>query len=85
VSVRRVAPVARRAVVVRADASQKFDSEWLRRDPFVFGISFLGWTVPSSIPVSAFGGNSLFGSFMGSITENLAHFPTPPALDDKFW
>lgn len=25
------------------------------------------WTVPSNIPVSAFGGNSLFGSLMVSV------------------
>ena len=46
---------------------------------------FAGWFLPSNIPVSAFGGKSLFGLFMESISENLAHFPTGPALDDKFW
>jgi hypothetical protein len=27
--------------------------------------------VPSNIPVSGFGGNSLFGLFMGSISSNM--------------
>lgn len=46
---------------------------------------FIGWVVPSNIPVPAFGGSSLFGLFMGSIGENLAKFPTGPALNDKFF
>lgn len=41
--------------------------------------------MPSNIGVPAFGGNSLFGAFMASISENLARFPQGPALDDKFW
>lgn len=49
------------------------------------GASFLGWTLPSSIPVSAFGGQSLFGLLNASIAEELAHFPVGPALTDKFW
>lgn len=61
-----------------------FDSNWLRIDPTVFAIGFLGWTVPSNIPVSALGG-SLFGNLTASIGANLAHFPTGPTLDDKFW
>ena len=44
-----------------------------------------GWFIPSNIGVSAFNGDSLFGLFAKSIGENLAHFPTGPALDDKFW
>ncbi len=43
------------------------------------------WTVPSSIGVSGFSGDSLFGLLNASVAENLAHFPTGPALDDKFW
>jgi photosystem I subunit PsaO len=43
------------------------------------------WTIPSNIPVSAFGGKSLFGLLTASIGENLAHFPTGPSLDDPFW
>jgi photosystem I subunit PsaO len=49
----------------------------------VLGISFLGWTLPSNIGTSALGGQSLFGALYQSIGENLAHFPEPPALDDK--
>jgi photosystem I protein PsaO len=41
--------------------------------------------VPSTIGVSAFGGNSLFGLFTASIGENLAKFPQGPSIDDKFW
>ncbi len=43
------------------------------------------WTIPSNIAVSGFGGKSLFGLFTASIGEQLAHFPTGPALTDKFW
>lgn len=43
------------------------------------------WVVPSNIPVSAFGGQSLFGAFTQSIGQELSHFPTGPALGDKFW
>ncbi len=43
------------------------------------------WTVPSNIGVSGFGGQSLFGLLTQSIGEELAHFPTGPALSDKFW
>jgi len=75
-----------RVVQVRASSTgQTFDRNWLKIDPLVFGAGFLGWTVPSSIPVSAFGGQSLFGLFNASIAENLARFPQGPALSDKFW
>lgn len=43
------------------------------------------WTVPSTIGVAAFGGDSLFGLFTKSIGENLSHFPIGPPLTDKFW
>ncbi|PNH11820.1 hypothetical protein TSOC_001321 [Tetrabaena socialis] len=75
----------RAAVVVRAEASKRFPSDWVKSDPLVPVLGFAGWTIPSTIGVSAFGGNSLFGLFTASIGENLAHFPTGPALDDKFW
>jgi len=48
-------------------------------------VGFVGWFAPSNIAVGAFGGKSLFGLLMGSIGENLAHFPTGPALNDPFW
>jgi photosystem I subunit PsaO len=51
----------------------------------VFALGFLGWTIPSSIGVSAFGGESLFSLLTTSMGEELAHFPTGPALSDKFW
>ncbi len=41
--------------------------------------------MPSTIGVSAFGGDSLFGLFTKSIGENLSHFPIGPQLTDKFW
>lgn len=43
------------------------------------------WTIPSSIGVSGFGGESLFSLFNASIASNLAKFPTGPQLDDPFW
>lgn len=43
------------------------------------------WTIPSNIPVSAFGGQSLFGLFTSQIGQELAHFPTGPSLDSPFW
>ena len=52
---------------------------------YCFLACYLRWTIPSNIGVSAFGGQSLFGLFQSSIAENLAHFPTGPALTDKFW
>lgn len=84
VSARRVAPVSRRVVTVRASGSP-YPSNWLNKEPLVVVLGFLGWTIPSNIPVSAFGGQSLFGLLTGSIAENLAKFPTGPSLDDPFW
>jgi photosystem I subunit PsaO len=43
------------------------------------------WFAPSNIGVPALGGQSLFGAFMGSIGEELAHFPAGPAVTDSFW
>ncbi|KAH9621379.1 hypothetical protein KSS87_002029 [Heliosperma pusillum] len=37
-----------------------------------------GWLAPSSIPI--IDGNSLSGLFFSSIGDELAHFPTPPAV-----
>lgn len=76
----------RAAVVVRAEASNKqFPRDWVKTDPLVPVLGFAGWTIPSNIGVSAFGGKSLFGLFTASIGEQLAHFPTGPALTDNFW
>jgi photosystem I subunit PsaO len=43
------------------------------------------WTIPSNIPVSAFGGQSLFGLFTQQIGTELANFPTGPSIDSPFW
>ncbi|KAF6260938.1 photosystem I reaction center subunit O [Scenedesmus sp. NREL 46B-D3] len=79
----RAAPASRRAVVVRAGTP--YPSDWIKKDPLVPVLGFLGWTIPSNIPVSAFGGQSLFGLFTASIGENLAKFPQGPSIDDPFW
>ncbi|KAK9828864.1 hypothetical protein WJX72_002460 [[Myrmecia] bisecta] len=88
----RLAPVAaqRRSInstraVTRAAVGSDFPSNWLNKDPLVPVLGFLGWTIPANIPTGALGGNSLFGLFLGSIGENLSHFPIGPSLTDKFW
>lgn len=58
---------------------------WLRKDPLVLAIGFLGWTVPAASPSPSFGGGSLFGSLLEEINKGLATFPTPPAIDSPFW
>jgi photosystem I subunit PsaO len=68
--------------VVRA-ASEGY--KWLNKEPLALMIGTAGWFIPSNIGVSAFDGKSLFGLFTQSIGENLANFPTGPALSDKFW
>ncbi|KAJ3675121.1 hypothetical protein LUZ60_004163 [Juncus effusus] len=60
-----------------------FPRNWLRRDLNVIGFGLIGWLAPSSIP--AINGNSLTGLFFSSIGEELAHFPTGPALTSQFW
>merc|ERR1711977_190849 len=67
--------------------NSQFDNDWLKADATVLALGFLGWTVPSSIPVSGFGGASLFSKFIGSIGSELAHFPSElgPSLDSDFW
>eukprot|EP00878_Enallax_costatus_P044317 GHUV01052801.1.p2 GENE.GHUV01052801.1~~GHUV01052801.1.p2 ORF type:complete len:102 (-),score=20.41 GHUV01052801.1:932-1237(-) len=83
-AVRSVAPASRKlSVTVRA--GQGYPNDWIKRDPLVPVLGFLGWTIPSTIPVSAFGGESLFGLFTKSISEELAHFPVGPSIDDPFW
>lgn len=62
-----------------------FDSNWLKKDGMVLALGFAGWTIPASIPVSGFGGNSLFFKFTESIGSELAHFPQGPAVTDEFW
>eukprot|EP00882_Tetradesmus_deserticola_P019039 GHRQ01020481.1.p1 GENE.GHRQ01020481.1~~GHRQ01020481.1.p1 ORF type:complete len:160 (-),score=43.02 GHRQ01020481.1:689-1168(-) len=79
----RAAPASRRAVVVRAGTP--YPSDWIKKDPLVPVLGFLGWTIPSTIPISAFGGQSLFGLFTASIGDNLAKFPVGPSIDDPFW
>ncbi|GER53069.1 photosystem I subunit O [Striga asiatica] len=60
-----------------------FQRDWLRRDFNVIGFGLIGWIGPSSIPV--INGNSLTGLFFSSISTELAHFPTGPALTSPFW
>ena len=58
---------------------------WLRKDPLVLAIGFLGWTVPAASPSPSFGGGSLFGSLLAETSKGLAEFPTPPSIDSPFW
>ncbi|XP_057455944.1 photosystem I subunit O [Lotus japonicus] len=60
-----------------------FERNWLRTDFNVIGFGLIGWIAPSSIP--AIDGKSLTGLFFDSIGTELAHFPSPPALDSQFW
>ncbi|KAF5181093.1 Photosystem i subunit o [Thalictrum thalictroides] len=60
-----------------------FERDWLRTDLNVIGFGLIGWLAPSSIPL--INGDSLTGLFFSSIGQELAHFPTPPAIDSKFW
>ncbi|KAG7672332.1 hypothetical protein Ndes2526B_g09163 [Nannochloris sp. 'desiccata'] len=59
--------------------------QWLNKEPLALVIGFAGWFFPSNVGVQTFGGKSLFGAFMESISENLAHFPVGPGVTDKFW
>lgn len=58
---------------------------WLRKDPLVLAIGFLGWTIPAASPSPSFGGGSLFGGLLAETSAGLAQFPTPPAMDSPFW
>eukprot|EP01026_Neomeris_dumetosa_P029672 TRINITY_DN23_c0_g1_i3.p4 TRINITY_DN23_c0_g1~~TRINITY_DN23_c0_g1_i3.p4 ORF type:complete len:183 (+),score=5.14 TRINITY_DN23_c0_g1_i3:990-1538(+) len=73
----------RSSLVVRA--GDMYPQDWLKVNPLVLVLGVVGWTVPSAIPVSGFGGNSLFGLLTAQIGTELAHFPTGPALDSPFW
>mmetsp|Transcript_14658 Transcript_14658/g.44282 ORF Transcript_14658/g.44282 Transcript_14658/m.44282 type:complete len:142 (+) Transcript_14658:84-509(+) len=75
----------RRTVTVAAGGTPSYPNDWLPKDPVVVGASVAGWVLPSNIGVSALGGKSLFGAFVSSIGQELAHFPTGPALDSNFW
>lgn len=70
---------------VRVMAAQGGNYQWLNKEPIALVAGFLGWFAPSNIQVPAFGNQSLFGAFSKSIGEELAHFPTGPALTDDFW
>merc|ERR1712224_89760 len=85
---RPVVTVSRELIRVYAKNTKgngKFDSNWLNADATVLVLSFLGWTIPSAIPVSRFGGSSLFSKFLSSIAVELGRFPKGPALDSDFW
>lgn len=60
-----------------------FERDWLRKDLNVIGFGLIGWLLPSSVP--AINGNSLTGLFFQSIGQELAHWPTGPALTSQFW
>ncbi|KAJ0973382.1 hypothetical protein J5N97_021341 [Dioscorea zingiberensis] len=60
-----------------------FERDWLRTDLNVIGFGLIGWIAPSSVPL--INGNSLTGLFFQSIGEELAHWPTGPALTSPFW
>ncbi|GAB2234813.1 hypothetical protein Droror1_Dr00004079 [Drosera rotundifolia] len=77
----RSQPTRSRSSAVKVSCS--FQRDWLRTDYNVIGFGLIGWLAPSSVPV--INGNSLSGLFFNSIGEELAHFPTPPALDSQFW
>ena len=81
----RAAPSSRRAAVAVRASGTPYPQNWLPKDALALGLGVIGWTLPSTIGVSAFGGQSLFGLLTQSIGEELAHFPTGPALGDKFW
>ncbi|PIA28155.1 hypothetical protein AQUCO_07200062v1 [Aquilegia coerulea] len=63
--------------------SCSFQRDWLRKDLSVIGFGLIGWLAPSSIPL--INGDSLTGLFFNSIGQELAHFPTPPAISSQFW
>merc|ERR1711937_879 len=84
----RVVTVRRESIHIHAKVTKnnsQFDSNWLNGDATVLVLSFLGWTIPSAIPVSGFGGSSLFSKFLSSIAEELSRFPKGPALNSDFW
>merc|ERR1712072_36862 len=74
----------RRNVVVRA-SNNTFPRDWLKKDLFPLYAGFLGWTIPSSIPVGSYGGDSLFYKLNESIAIQFAKFPVGPQTDDPFW
>lgn len=73
----------RRATVMAT--GKEFDKNWLNANPLVLVLGFVGWVVPSSTPVPAYGGSSLTASFFASIGQELAHWPTGPSIDSDFW
>ena len=74
---------ASRTPVVKVAAASGY--QWLNKNPLALVLGVVGWTLPASIGVPAFGGNSLFGAFTASISSELAHFPTGPALTDELY
>merc|ERR1712137_330373 len=62
-----------------------FQDDWLKAEVPVHLLTLFGWTVPSAVAVPAYGDQSLFFAFCQSISQELSHFPTGPAIDDKFW
>merc|ERR1739847_240726 len=87
IKTRRVVTVNRKIVRFHSNVKgvSQFNSNWLNADSTVLVLGFLGWTIPSAIPVSGFGGSSLFSKFLSSIAQELTHFPKGPALNSDFW
>lgn len=76
---------SRQSLRVQAAGKAYPSSDWINRNPLVLVVSFLGWTVPANIPTPALGGNSLFGLFLKSISDELSHWPRGPYIEDEFW
>uniref|UniRef100_A0A7S4X549 Photosystem I subunit O n=1 Tax=Mesostigma viride TaxID=41882 RepID=A0A7S4X549_MESVI len=75
-------PAAKVSSVVVAG---KFDKDWLNSNGMVLPIAFAGWVIPASIPAFGTTGTSLNSLFFESIGQEMAHFPTGPAVTDDFW
>ncbi|DBA69523.1 hypothetical protein WJX79_002557 [Trebouxia sp. C0005] len=81
-AIRRSVNSTRRAATMD---TKDYPSNWIRTDPLVFVLGFLGWTLPTNLGVPIFNGGSFFGEFMSSIGRNLGRFPNGPPLNDPFW
>lgn len=79
-------PRGKYGILRAASNNNTFDDNWLKAEVPVHLLTLFGWTIPSASPCPAFeNNNSLFFMLCQSVSENLSHFPTGPALDDKFW
>merc|ERR1711904_312269 len=74
-----------RGNTVQTLSGDTFPRDWLKKDNFPLICGFLAWTIPSSIPVGSFGGESLFWRLNESIKIGFDNFPTGPGVTDPFW